>query len=135
MRIVDIDLLLNEMNNDKTKYTCQIDINQRASKKDVIDITLKNYRGLIFDIIKDLPTIEVPQWIPVEEILPENDNDILIFYKDDIHLGWYDNGFSSYSEWEDTNVNNDVLFWMKLPDKPYQKGTRWENSGNDSKIG
>jgi len=71
MRPIDVDKLLEELNNGNTKYECVIDIPGRTSVQKVIDITIKAYRKLIFESIKNQPTIESDKWIPVEERLPE----------------------------------------------------------------
>ena len=59
-------------------------------------------------------------WIDVNDRLPENDREVLIYSLwQTIDIGWYYNG-----EWSCENYNcedGDVVAWMPLPE-PYKKG-------------
>lgn len=79
----------------------------------------------IANVVKYAPTIEVPQWIPCSEMLPEENEEVLVCDEDGtmevcgiemfgrgIGLKWTDkNGYECWL---------DVVAWMPLP-QPYKE--------------
>lgn len=92
-------------------------------------------RGMdkVMEVVKSMPTIEVPQWIPCSERLPEVGTYVLISKK---ALGFRSNlpsvctahrthdPRSGKEEWNDMLFgklnDDDVLAWMSLPE-PYEE--------------
>ena len=74
--------------------------------------------------VEDAPTIEVPQWIPVTERLPEKGDVVLITNKNgNVRYGQFrgvDFEISGYQHWIwKNNTYEVVLAWMELP-KAYE---------------
>ena len=58
---------------------------------------------------------QVPRWIPVEERLPEDGKDVLVFIRGNVDLGYH---FAQYG-WETyTMQRGDITHWMPLPEPP-----------------
>ena len=80
--------------------------------------------------LKSMPTVDAePQWIPVSERLPDDDDYKPFSYYEDgavlfstkngkVGFGWY---YESTKEWanEDDRTPGEVVAWMPLP-KPYE---------------
>ena len=83
------------------------------------------YQTMMFyeirDKLDDLPTIEVPTWIPVTERLPKHGAVVLAYTKlNDIETFQWDD---KYEEWLGSGLDNDhwkefVTHWMPLPTPP-----------------
>ncbi len=56
------------------------------------------------------------EWINANKKLPENDDYVLIYLKEDgIWLGYYNN---NYWHIDEVGQAKGILYWMKLPEKP-----------------
>ena len=75
--------------------------------------------------IDDIPSAQ--QWIPTTELLPKNDDWVVVTVLDEsgdtpyryTHFGWY---LEAVDGWIiDNERRNDVIAWMPLP-SPYRKG-------------
>ena len=91
-----------------------------------------DYKGYLVcdpdEIIDLAPTIEIPQWIPCTDRLPDKSGRYLVTEKrfaidDRKHTGWYQTmveeiGFSN-NKWSRANFF-EVIAWMPLP-APYMK--------------
>lgn len=67
----------------------------------------------------DLNTSRQAKWISVEERMPENDDDVLVFSSSGIGLGYY----SRCGYWVDyVNTNDEcITHWMPLPEPPKEE--------------
>ena len=66
-----------------------------------------------------LPSVQPEQrWIPVKEILPENDDKVLITHSHGISMAWWNGRY-----WTGSMIKKykTVMAWMPLPE-PYQEG-------------
>lgn len=70
-----------------------------------------------------IKALEEPQWIPISERLPEENEDVLITDEDgDVYIAYYDrNDWSEDSkiEWYTGHFRADPVAWMPLP-KAYE---------------
>lgn len=59
-----------------------------------------------------------PMWIPVTEILPENDDKVLITHSHDVSMAWWNGRY-----WTGSMIKKykTVTAWMPLPES-YKKG-------------
>ena len=67
----------------------------------------------------ELPPVQPEQrWIPVTEILPENDDKVLITHSHGISMAWWNGRY-----WTGSMIKKykTVMAWMPLPE-PYQGG-------------
>ena len=64
-----------------------------------------------------------PKWISVAERLPEVNQRILVFYKEDgVNMGCFAGGHSFRVRlWKDQMLPDLVTHWMPLPDPPKNK--------------
>ena len=73
------------------------------------------------NVIDEQPTVDIPQWIPCSERLPEKDTNVLGYIRcasfDYMNVLWRDD----YSgDWADgDNFHHEVIAWMPLP-KPWK---------------
>lgn len=78
----------------------------------------------ISDAIDEAPTIEQPKWISVDEALPECRQDVLMYFKDNMAVGfWVEDGNegASWCAFTDGGWYTDCdmpLYWMPLPQPP-----------------
>ena len=94
-----------------------------------------SYHGVIaydtvIEVLHDTPTIEPePQWFPTTELLPKNDDWVIVTVLDEsgdtpyryTHFGWY---LEAVDGWIiDNERRNDVIAWMPLP-TPWKAGRR-----------
>ena len=73
----------------------------------------------VLALIDEAPTIEaqVPEWIPVEERLPETADDVLVCVTSGfMFVGYYDGLGSSWELYEQSRES--VTHWMPLPSAP-----------------
>lgn len=102
----------------KKALACCENADCKACPYDSVGITivecLDALVGDAFDYINQLEA-RVPKWISVEERLPEDDDDVLIFSNERvIFVGCYKNGqWISYSLY--AIYGNVVTHWMPLP--------------------
>lgn len=55
------------------------------------------------------------EWISVEDSLPENTDDVLVAYSDEVFVGW----FTTIGQWKNCDGNLIcVTHWMQLPEPP-----------------
>ena len=70
------------------------------------------------ELLENMPTADVPQWIPCSERLPEKDTNVLGYIRcasfDYMNVLWRDD----YSgDWADgDNFHHEVIAWMPLPE-------------------
>ena len=77
-------------------------------------------------VLKDLPSADVPRWIPVSERLPNGQTEVIVSCLDDsgdtpfdyTGCGWCTNDGEYWIV--DNEINNYVIAWMPLPE-PYQE--------------
>lgn len=65
---------------------------------------------------------QVPRWIPVEERLPEGDEDVLVYihnYQDEtfVDVGYYKSSSKKWACYASTE-RDDITHWMPLPEPP-----------------
>lgn len=94
------------------------------SRQAAIDAVSSNC-GICIQKIVDLPTADLPHWIPVTEALPHTDDKVLCCTMTKkgvpgIVIGYYLRGEHGCS-WA-CGMNNNVIAWMPLPD-PYEAET------------
>lgn len=86
-------------------------------------------------IINDMPTITQPEWIPCSERLPEEKTDVLLAFKNNMVVGfwedilndgsvvWYANSGDGWLTQAEADYNDGIpLAWKPLPE-PYKDGT------------
>ena len=67
------------------------------------------------------------KWIKTKNKLPDTINEfnesemVLIFYKDTIEIGYYDDEDGLWWNENGNNLFNKVTHWMELPPKPKQR--------------
>ena len=86
------------------------------------------YAKIMF-VLDNLPIADVQpvdRWISVDEALPENDGDCLVWYKCDTAFGKSESwgiAHCSRCDWYTRHLNGDnivVLYWMPMPEPPKQ---------------
>lgn len=110
MRPIDADALLKHRRNFGKVYA--------------LDPVDKNIDGQLVDLrhVLNAPTLDYApkqQWISVEDGYPEDQQHVLIAYKDSdyVSIGYFDEGFA---EW-DSLYDNEIVrpdYWMPLPEPP-----------------
>ena len=123
MRLIDADKLL-EDNNIKSaiKYG-----NKNIRQENHSYSTMMMYE--IAGIIEDAPTIEIPQWIPIEERLPEKNGYYLTTQvthslNDYSKILRHDTEYVEFMQGKWSRAKHlEIIAWQPLP-KPYQKGTQ-----------
>lgn len=109
MKLIDADKLIEELD---TRINLEPD-----SIEGVLDAYAKK-------IIEDAQTVEIPQWIPVEERLPSEDGENVICCTEGgiIEICAFYNGDEIYPiQWcSNGNVLRHVVAWQPLP-QPFKK--------------
>src|SRR5574344_2058146 len=125
MRLIDADLL----SGDIFKYFSQPNYHPDADA--FIAMETEKHNEYIYNFLEEIeqqPTVEVPQWIPCSERLPEdlNDKNIDCFLVTDGFLIWmaYYNSEIGWQFAECTNSRNksdwtEIIAWQQLP-LPYK---------------
>ena len=84
----------------------------------------KSLLGRVLYIIDQMPTITMPQWISVEERLPEGNKEVLIYLPeyDSVEMAaLFSIPSMNLKEWaknEDAYMLHEVSYWMPLPEPP-----------------
>ena len=81
------------------------------------DYIVEERKGILQEEIWDAPTIDVPQWIPCSERLPEIDEICLVTEKDGIIRHCYFDSVDPvlFATVEEGMYVRDVIAWMPLP--------------------
>lgn len=108
-------------------------IKREALLEKLLDPELFNVTPKILQIVNDAPSVSVPQWISVKDRLPEDGENVLIWYEY-FRYGSYNRMYKTYEIayqydgfWSGVNPLGQkarVFAWMPLPEPP--KG---ENDG------
>ena len=110
MRLIDANALLEKLNKEKVPYRRDID-------------------KVIREMTVYAPIINKPQWIPVEERLPEKYEDVLITYRnpnEKVARSWV--GYRTSTGWRVYAVYRpNVTAWMPLPEPYEPDGVEREN--------
>ena len=72
--------------------------------------------GLMPDEITEAISTRQGEWISVNDRLPENASDVLV-YTNAIYIGWYDAHFNHWTVYGFGKAKN-VTHWMPLPEPP-----------------
>lgn len=137
MRLIDADALKESLT--ETLRRCDEWI-ENAKDGETRTIAESNYTAFLESIlrVKEAPTIDaVPRWIPCEEKLPDDGEDVLISYRYKVGEGdtshvyialtsygriWSDSIFGDRKDWRQPfqffYSNYEVIAWMPLPE-PY----------------
>ena len=112
MRLIDADAL-------KELFS---EVIGRIAKKPEMNGNLEHMiraSAMVIQMIDDAPSVQPEQrWSPVTEILPENDDKVLITHSHGISMAWWNGRY-----WTGSMIRKykTVTAWMPLPE-PYQGG-------------
>ena len=108
---------------DRSKLIKAMNVNCKV-KDDRDAINVARAFNKILDIIHNAPTIDVPTWIPCEERLPNNDEEVIVSIADDRadNIFRYTTTAWRYGDvWVSDNERIcDIIAWMPLP-KAYEE--------------
>lgn len=112
MRLIDADRFLSQIEDQYMEH----------------DITREKYMDLE-DRIMQQPTIEQPHWIPVTERMPEEKQDVILAFKHNMAVGfwedilqngepvWYANSGDGWMTGTESVDNDGIpIAWMPLPE-------------------
>lgn len=103
MRLIDADLLKSTEQTGKV-FNCECD----------------ELYGIL-QLIDEQPTVEIPQWIPCSERLPNNSDSYLVLFsmKPQLSREWCEVIHFQHKSKKWKRLNNLVIAWMPLP-QPYK---------------
>lgn len=114
MRPIDADALLSMFCEFYTNY-------ERANR---LVFSACEIKQMFADMLNETPTIEQPKWIPVTERLPELNQNVLMYFEDNMAVGFWcdtDEGVPAWCAYTDGGWYTDCdmpLYWMPLPQPP-----------------
>lgn len=115
MRMIDADRMLSELK------PITYDMEQNA-------VTIADMSNIMRNWVMRQPTIPAPQWISVEDRLPEEQKEVLIYLPeyDSVEMAsLFTIPSMNLREWvqnEDAYMLDEVSYWMPLPTNPKDGG-------------